>query len=165
MTVLTVCTTAFAGSVKVVSGKSELKSISSMNVQVSVSFNWNGTTYDWETDLRDELEEDYGFVLDDCARKFIEGYNETSKGPGISEPSGETRYEYVVTVKNVDKYFNVAKIRYSGKVWGTIELFSKDSGEKIAEIEIDAAHYSADMYKRECYGKTFLKLGQIVGKF
>ncbi len=153
----------FAGNpCKVVSGKAELKSILKESVELPIVFDWSETTYDEEDAVKEKFEDDYDYIIDDCANKFVSGFNEESNGAKLTLSSIDSQYKCVFVVTNVDQYYNVMKFvsGHTARVWGTFRIISSETGEAVAEVKIENAKSSRDLYPKDSYGKTFKFLGE-----
>ena len=106
------------------------------------------------------------FIKKDCAEKFIEGFNDKSKGMKLSDKKDGANYKFLIKVTNLDSFTNVMGwgARTEAKMWGTLTIVDAASGDTVAEINIDEAEDGTDYVRREAFGKTFLLLGERVAK-
>lgn len=161
-----VCMSALAGNpLKVTSSKVNLKDFMKKNATATLVLDWKNTTYDEKKSPLDEFSAtDYEFIKKDCTEKFIEGFNDKSKGLKLGQ-GDKGDYQFMITVKNIDSFINVMGwgSRTESKMWGTLKIVDA-SGDTIAEINIDEAEDGTDYVRREAFGKTFLLLGERIAK-
>lgn len=163
---LFVCVAAFAGNpLSVVNKTTDLKSLFKNNATACLVIDWSQTLYDNQKKASEEFGSDYDFIKNDCASKFIEGFNHRSKGLKLTTEKQGADYKFMLTVKNLDSFVNVMGFgpRTEAKMWGTLKIVDA-SGTTVAEIKIDEAEDGTDYVKKEAFGKTFLLLGDRVAK-
>ncbi len=151
---------------KVTTGKDELKSIMKESATLEVAFDWSNATYDNKKDLKEEFGSDYDWIINDCQTKFIEGFNETAKNVKLSATAtADAKYKCVLIITTVDRFFAAMRFvpRHESKMWGTFKIVTSDTNETVVEVNIDEAEDGTDMSPKECYGKTFFKLGEKLG--
>ena len=75
------CTTAFANNpLRVILGKSELKSLMKENAIICLQMDWSEATYDNEIGVKEKFGEDLDYIMTDCDVNMLAGFNEHSKG-------------------------------------------------------------------------------------
>jgi hypothetical protein len=158
----------FAGNpLKVVNTKVALKILMKEKASANLVIDWKNAKYDNKKTLAAEFNEDddYAFIQKDCAEKFIEGFNEKSKGIKLEQGKKGADYKFVITVTNTDTFVNVMGWgpRTEAKMWGNLKIVNA-KGETIAEVDIAEAEDGTDYVRREAFGKTFLILGTKVAK-
>ena len=152
---------------KVTNAKTSLKEFFKKDAKAYLVLDWNKTQYDnKKTALEEFGATDYDFIKKDCAEKFIEGFNNKSKGVKLSDKKDGANYKFLIKVSNLDSFTNVMGwgARTEAKMWGTLTITDAASGETVAEINIDEAEDGTDYVRREAFGKTFLLLGERVAK-
>ncbi len=167
MCTLFVCIVLSAGNrISVVYGKAELKGILKEDVTIPIIFDWSETTYKKVTDVKEEWYGLYDYITNDCEKSFVSGFNECTKGAKFSRTDRNAKYKCILKITNIDCYFKLAHVPpgNKGKMWGTFKIISIETGETIAEVRIDGVQHSRDMFPQDCYGKTFLYVGEKIAK-
>ena len=157
----------FAGNpLKVIEGKDAMKAVLKDNAAVCVQFDWANGVFDNQQPLTEKFADAYDFIVNDCETSFIEAFNENSKTLSMSKDEAGAKYRFVLTIDNMDSYFAVMRFvpQWEGKMWGNLKVFSVESGETLAVIQITEAEDGADFNINECYGETFGKLGKRIAK-
>ncbi|MCD8304782.1 MAG: hypothetical protein LUC86_08180 [Prevotellaceae bacterium] len=165
--ILFTCVAAFASNpYKVLTGKENLKSISKESVPILLVIDWSETKYDGDKEVTEEWGDDYDFIINDCAKSFIAGYNEKSKGPKVMSTVEDAKYKFLITVENVDRFFDPMEFvpGFKAKVWADVKLIEVDSEDIVAEILIDEADEGRDFVANECFGKNFYEIGKKMAK-
>ncbi|MCD8304783.1 MAG: hypothetical protein LUC86_08185 [Prevotellaceae bacterium] len=166
--VVLICGVAFAGNpCKVLSGEEKLESILGEKVFMSLEIDWAETLYDNRGEAKPVLGEDYDFIVNDCERSFITGFNEKSNGPKFLQTSSDVKYKCVFKVTNVNRIARSPgyATKHVAQVWGSVKIVDLSTGETLVSISIDGAKGDRDLYARECYGKTFYEIGKTIGNF
>lgn len=161
------CTVAFAGNpIKLITGKKEAKNLMKLNVTMCVNYDWSNAKYDTDKELKDQWGVDYDYIINDCEKSFINGFNENSNGPVFTASDENAQYSLLLKITNVDSYFSVMSIpaRYEAKMWGHLTIVSNSTGSVVLEAEIDEAEDGKDFVPRDCFGKTFGELGKTISK-
>ncbi len=167
MCTLFVCMMLSAGNpISVVYGKAELKAILKEDVTIPIVFDWSEAKYDNRKTIEDEWNVEYAYIKNDCEKNFVYGFNECTKRAKLSQTDSDAKYKCVLTVTNIDHYFKLVHVPPGnrGKMWGTFKIISIETGETIAEVCIDEARHSRDTFVYDCYGKTFLYVGEKIAK-
>ncbi len=158
---------AFASNpMKKIEGRDNLKAIMSSDAKAYVIYDWTEAKYDKTKDIKVQLAEDYDFVISDCEKSFVTGFNNKAKHLKLSTDSNGAKYKFVLKVTCIDRYFQPMTFvpKHEGKMWGTLEIFNAETNESLTKITIDEAEEGYDLVPRECFGKTFLNLGEKVAK-
>lgn len=165
--VMFACVATFAGNpLSVTNSKVELKKFLKEQASAVLVIDWSDAKYDNKKTAAEEFGDDYDFIKKDCAAKFIEGFNDKSKGVKLEKEKKDAAYKFVITVRNLDSFVNVMGFgpRTEAKMWGTLKIVDNANGETLAEVKIDEAEDGTDYVRREAFGKTFLLLGERVAK-
>lgn len=159
---------ALAGNpLKNMTGKDQLKSMLSENAKAVVEVDWSNAKYDKNKDLKESFGEDYDYILRNCPKRFIEGFNDKSNGLKLTQDATDAKYKVVLKVTNIDHYFNVmgfGPMANEAKMWGSLEIIDIATGTPIVTSDIDEAEDGKDIVLKDCYGKTFRKLGERIAK-
>lgn len=159
---------AFAGNpVKVVKSNENLKGFMKKDVAAVLIIDWAKTKFDNKKAASAEFGKDWAFIKKDCAEKFIEEFNDKSKGIKLQDYAKGAKYKFVFTVTNVDDHVNVMGYgpRTEAKIWGTLKIVEAGAkGKTIAEIQIDEAEDGVDYVRKEAYGKTMKLLAKRIAK-
>lgn len=161
------CTTAFADNpLRVISEKSELKSLMKENAIICLQMDWSEATYDNEISVKEKFGEDLDYIMTDCDVNMLAGFNEHSKGLKMQLEEDGAKYKMLVKVENIDRrVMPVAVGRpHEGQVWGDIIITNVATDEEIAEIRIEEAEEGYDATPDGCFGKTFYIVGKKVAK-
>lgn len=156
----------FAGSpVKVTKSTVTLKEFMKEQATANLVLDWSNTKFDNKKSASAEFGKDFNFIKEDCADKFIQGFNAKSKGIKLTKDKKGTTYKFTITVRNLDCFVNVfgGGGRTEAKMWGTLKI-TNAKGTTIAEIDIDEAEDGTDYVRRESFGKTFMLLGRRIAK-
>ncbi len=113
-----------------------------------------------------EFGKDWSFIKSDCESKFIEAFNDKSKGIQLQKGAKGAKYKFVLTVTNVDDHVNVMGYgpRTEAKFWGKLKIVEAPKGKVIAEINIEEAEDGVDYVRKEALGKTFALLAKRLAK-
>lgn len=151
---------------KAIEGKKSLTTIMSSNEKALIVFDWSEAKYDKDKDLREKLGKDYDFVLSDCEKSFIKGFNEKSKTIKLAEDASEATYKFILKVTCIDRYYSVMSIvpKHEAKMWGSLEIVDAKTKKSLVKITIDEAEDGKDFVPKECFGKTFFNLAERVAK-
>lgn len=151
---------------KQISGRENLKAIMSSEAKAYVVYDWTEAKYDKTKDIKTQLAEDYDFVIADCEKSFVNGFNNKAKHLKLSTDNNGAKYKFVLKVTNIDRYFQPMTFipKHEGKMWGSLEIFNAETNESLVKITIDEAEEGYDLVPKECFGKTFLNLGEKVAK-
>lgn len=157
---------AFAGNpVKATTGGAAVKALMKDSAGIVLECDWSQTQFDNRVPLKEQMGEDYEFIVKDCEAKFAEGFNAKSKGLKMTADTTAAKYRLVLTVKNVDCRIQVGFVaRWESKMWGSFKIVGTEDGATIAEGVIEEAEDGTDFVKKECFGKTFLLVGEYFTK-
>lgn len=115
----------------------------------SVVLDLKDTQYDGKIPLR----QDGRFALVDeqmenYTSEFVREFNDNSKKFKTTTDSGEGQYEINVTLTNIDTYVNVMSFKggIGIKLWGSVTITNKATGEKVAVFTIDEENNSSVNY-------------------
>ena len=144
---------------KAIEGKKNLSTIMRSKGKALIVFDWSEAKYDKDKDLKEKLGNDYDFVLSDCEKSFIKGFNGKSN-------ASEATYKFILKVTCIDRYFSVMSFvpKHEAKMWGSLEIVDVKTKESLVKITIDEAEDGKDSVPRECFGKTFFNLAERVAK-
>ena len=105
-----------------------------------VSIDMADTKYDNKKPLRHEaLFAEVDNQLEECAAEFVREFNENSKKFVLTENPDEAAYQILVKITNLDSYVKVVSFKGGAgiKLWGTVTITDKATGEEVAEFTID----------------------------
>ena len=112
--------------------------------------------------MKDELSAgDYEMYTTTAPNKFIEAFNDNSKGLKIvDEPSAE--YEIKVVVSKIDYFFSVMSFVPGHKhtFWGKVIVTKKSTGEEMLEVNLARFKGGRDFVKDDSFYEMFLDLGK-----
>ena len=114
---------AFAGNpLKVVNTKENLKDFMKQKATAVLVIDWSKTKFDNRKAASAEFGKDWSFIKSDCESKFIEAFNDKSKGIQLQKGAKGAKYKFVLTVTNVDDHVNVMGYgpRTEAKFWGKL---------------------------------------------
>lgn len=149
----------------VVNSKVALKQLMKEDVYATLVIDWSRAKYDDKKSATAEFGKDFAFIKNDCADKFIEGFNAKSKGIALEKNRKKVAYKFVIRVTNMDAYVDVMRGgQWESKVWGTLKIVKASNGATVAEVEIEEARNGKDYVRKESFGKTFKRLGEKVAK-
>lgn len=156
----------FAGNpLSVVSSKVDLKQLMKEDAYAILVIDWSRAKYDNKKTAAAEFGKDFAFIKNDCADKFIEGFNDKSKGIVLDKNRKKAPYKFVIRVTNLDAYVDVMRGgQWEGKMWGTLKIVKTSNGATLAEVDIEEAEDGKDYVRKESFGKTFKRLGGKVAK-
>lgn len=151
---------------KSITGKEKLKEIMNSSEKALVVFDWSEAKYDKTKDLKEKLADDYDFVLSDCEKSFVEGFNKQSKKIQLAKDATGAKYKFILKITSIDRYFQPMTFvpKHEAKMWGSLEIVNAETNESLVKIKIDEAEDGYDLVPKECFGKTFLKLGERTAK-
>lgn len=164
---LLVSIVAFAGNpFKSITGKENLKAIMASEGKALLVVDWSEAKYDKDKDLKEKLDEDYDFVLGDCEKSFAAGFNKQSKRLQLAQGISDAKYKFVLKVASIDRYMQVMTFipKHEAKMWGNLEILDAQTGNTLVTVNIDEAEDGYDSVPKECFGKTFFKLGERTAK-
>ncbi|MGM9816836.1 MAG: hypothetical protein ACI304_07255 [Lepagella sp.] len=87
--------------------------------------------------------------LPECSREFVREFNDNTKKFTMTENADEAQYEFIVKITNLDTFINVMSFKggIGIKIWGSITIKNKASGETIAVFTIDEEDNSGMTYQ------------------
>ncbi len=147
----------------VLSGYDDLKAILKEKASMQLVVDWSETTYDFTQDVKKVWKSNYDWIVDDCEKSLISGFNEESKGLKLTQDTS-AKYKCELKVTNVDQFRHGLSGRYESKMWGNLKIFDAETEKLIVEIDIEEAEDGKDTYLRQCYGKTFYEFGITLAK-
>lgn len=142
------CVTAMAGSdIKLTEGSvASLKNGGTASVVIDMA----ETQFDNKKPLRkDERFQNVDEQIPECTSEFIREFNDNSKKFRLTDNAGEAQYEFVVKITNLDTFINVMSFKggIGIKLWGTVTIKKKDSGETVAVFTMDEEGNSGFTYQ------------------
>lgn len=106
--------------------------------------------YDNKTPLRQDARfADIDKQIPECASEFIREFNENTKKFTMTANDKEAQYKIIVKITNVDTFVNVMSFKggIGVKLWGSINIKNKATGEDVAVFEIDEESNSGFTYQ------------------
>lgn len=108
------------------------------------------TQYDNKRPLRqDERFADVDEQLPECKKEFIREFNDNTKNFRMTSNADEAQYEFIVKITNLDTYINVMSFKggIGIKLWGSVTIKNKKTGENIAVFTMDEENNSGFNYQ------------------
>ncbi len=108
------------------------------------------TQFDGKMPLRkDDRFRDVDEQLPECTREFIREFNDNSKAFRLTDKVEDAEYEFYVKLTNLDVFINVMSFKggVGIKLWGSITITNKKTGEKVAVYKIDEEGNSGFTYQ------------------
>lgn len=108
------------------------------------------TQFDNKMPLRkDERFADVDSQLPECASEFVREFNENTKKFTMTKNPDEAQYEFIVKITNLDTFVNVMSFKggVGIKLWGTITIKNKATGENVAVFKMDEEGNSGFTYQ------------------
>jgi len=109
---------------------------------------------DTQFDNKQPLRKDERFAnvdeqLPECTKEFIREFNENSKKFKMTENTDEAQYEFIIKITNLDVFVNVMSFKggVGIKLWGTITIKDKATGNNVAVFSIDEEGNSGFTYQ------------------
>lgn len=109
---------------------------------------------DTKFDNKQPLREDARFAnvdeqLPECASEFVREFNENTKKFTMTKNADEAQYEFIVKITNLDVFVNVMSFKggIGIKLWGTITIKNKATGENVAVFTMDEEENSSMSYQ------------------
>lgn len=109
---------------------------------------------DTKFDNKQPLRKDARFAnvdeqLPECTKEFIREFNENSKKFRMTDNADEAQYEFIIKITNLDVFVNVMSFKggVGIKLWGTITIKEKASGNNVAVFSIDEEGNSGFNYQ------------------
>ena len=151
-----------AADIKVVSGKASFMKREGSAV---VLFNWDDAKYDNKESMKDYWKDDYDQYISEGKKKFIEGFNKSSKKVKLGD-SDDAGYTFTVAVANIDYFFSVMSFIPGHKhtIWCTITITEKATGNEICKINVDEFKGGRDFSKFDSFTEMMHDLGKYIGK-
>ncbi|MBR4389167.1 MAG: hypothetical protein IKT00_08315 [Prevotella sp.] len=161
LSLLLMCVSAFAGSVKVTKGKT---SGFKENANASISFQWDGAKWDRGEPLQQHWGNDYERLKQVGESSFIQGFNEKSKKLMIEEAEGQ--YRMVVKIVSLDSFFSVMSFvpGHKHKVDAIITIYEVSTDSLICEIKTDEFEGGRDFSYDDSYAECMGDLGKKISK-
>ncbi|WP_285826927.1 hypothetical protein [Bacteroides acidifaciens] len=87
--------------------------------------------------------------LPECTKEFIREFNENTKKFTMTANADEAQYEIIVIITNLDTFVNVMSFKggVGIKLWGTITIKNKATGENVAVFSINEEGNSGFTYQ------------------
>lgn len=109
---------------------------------------------DTQFDNKMPLHQDGRFInvdaqLPECASEFVREFNDNSKKFKMTKNTDEAQYEFVVKITNVDVFINVMSFKggIGIKLWGSVTIKDKTTGDNVAVFTIDEESNSGFNYE------------------
>jgi len=109
-----------------------------------------GTKFDNKMPLRqDERFANVDEQLPECTKEFIREFNDNSKKFKMTEKADEAQYEFIVKITNLDVFVNVMSFKggVGIKLWGSVTIKDKTTGNNVAVFTIDEEGNSGFTYQ------------------
>ncbi len=116
----------------------------------SLVIDMTDTQFDNKKPLRkDERFANVDDQLPDCASEFIREFNSNSKKFTMTENAADAQYEFIVKITNLDTFLNVMSFKggVGIKLWGTVTIKNKATGQNVAVFTIDEEGNSGFTYQ------------------
>lgn len=87
--------------------------------------------------------------IPECTREFIREFNENSKNFRMSDNANESQYEFLIKITNLDVFVNVMSFKggVGIKLWGSITIKDKSTGNNVAVFSINEEENSGFNYQ------------------
>lgn len=108
------------------------------------------TQFDNKMPLRkDERFVDVDSQLPECASEFVREFNDNTKKFTMTNNADEAQYEFIVKITNLDTFVNVMSFKggVGIKLWGSITIKNKATGENVAVFTMDEEGNSGFTYQ------------------
>lgn len=108
------------------------------------------TQFDNKMPLRkDERFVDVDSQLPECASEFVREFNDNTKKFAMTNNADEAQYEFIVKITNLDTFVNVMSFKggVGIKLWGSITIKNKATGENVAVFTMDEEGNSGFTYQ------------------
>ncbi|MDE6246264.1 MAG: hypothetical protein K2M41_00270 [Muribaculaceae bacterium] len=115
-----------------------------------VTIDMKDTQFDNKKPLRrDERFANIDQDLPECASEFVREFNDNSKKFRMTEKAEEAEYEFIVKITNLDTFINVMSFKggIGIKLWGSVTIKKKATGEEVAVYTIDEESNSGFTYQ------------------
>ena len=147
MLAIVACAAAFAGDeIKLTEGS--VASLKEGGVGC-VSLNMKDTKFDNKMPLRQDARfANIDVQMDNFKSEFIREFNDNSKKFSLTANDADAKYEFIVDITNLDTYINVMSFKggIGIKLWGSITIKNKATGENVAVFTIDEEDNSGFNY-------------------
>lgn len=158
------CVTAMAGDdIKLTSGSiAPLKDGGKGCVVIDMA----DTKFDNKMPLRQEPRfADVDSQLPECASEFVREFNDNTKKFTMTKNAEDAQYEFIVKITNLDTFVNVMSFKggVGIKVWGSVTIKNKTTGEEVAVFTIDEENNSGMTYSI-ALEETFEGVAKFLGK-
>lgn len=162
LTVMVISMVVCAAEIKVVSGKA---SFMKQEYFAVVLFNWDEAKFDNRESLKDYWNEDFEKYLSEGKKKFIEGFNDSSKKVKFVD-TDLAGYIFNVEVTNIDYFFSAMSMvpGHKHKIWCTITVIEKSTGKEVCKIDVKEFKGGRDFSKFDSFTEMMLDFGKQVGK-
>lgn len=109
---------------------------------------------DTQFDNKKPLRKDERFAnvdeqIPECTKEFVREFNENSKKFNMTENDDEAQYEFIIKITNLDVFVNVMSFKggVGIKLWGTISIKEKSTGNNVAVFSINEESNSGFTYQ------------------
>ena len=142
------CVTAMAGNdIKLSEGS--IASLKDGGV-ASLVIDMADTQFDNKIPIRkDERFANIDEQLPECASEFVREFNDNTRKFTMTKNAEEAQYEIIVKITNLDTFVNVMSFKggVGIKLWGTITIMNKATGEIVAVFKMDEEGNSGFTYQ------------------
>lgn len=108
---------------------------------------------DAQFDNKKPLKQDERFTnideqIPECTKEFIREFNENAKKFKMTDNADDAKYLFTVKITNLDTFVNVMSFKggVGIKVWGTITISDKETGNSVAVYNIEEEDNSGMTY-------------------
>lgn len=116
----------------------------------SVVIDMADTKFDNKMPLRqDDRFADVDNQIPECSREFVREFNDNTKKFTMTNNADEAQYEFIVKITNLDTFVNVMSFKggVGIKLWGSITIKNKTTGENVAVFTMDEEDNSGFTYQ------------------
>ena len=132
------------------------------DVTASVAIDLSQATFEEKQDFKTWCENDYDARVKIINDSFFEFFNKYSKGMKLVKE--EAPYQLVFTIKNFERKMGANFGQFSMKLFGTINIVDKASGETVCQLDVDGIKGAADFVENDRFPKTMDTLCKEISK-
>ena len=157
------CVFANAADIKIIFGS---VSVLKEKAKAVVEYDYSSTRWEDDEDFKTWCGEDYQKRKDAISNAFMSSFNENSKGIVLSTNPNESKYKFVLNIKNLERHQSFTGMWGQGKisVTGTLNIIDISNNNSVCTIEIDGYGDGKDFDITDGMAKCFKGLAKAILK-
>ena len=132
------------------------------NVTATATIDLSQAMFEKEADFKTWCEGEYDTRVKIINDSFFEYFNKYSKGMKLVKD--EAPYKLVFTIKTFERKMGANFGQFSMKLFGTIDIVDKASGQTVCQLDVDGVKGAADFVENDRFPKAMDALCKEISK-